>query len=37
MQSESLALSRLDDIVYSGLQQFGKYDMDTIVTQEKIF
>ena len=38
MRSESLALSRLDDIVYSGLRNsLAKYDMDTIVTQEKDF
>ena len=38
MRSESLALSRLDDIVYSGLRNsLAKYDMDTIVTQEKNF
>jgi len=38
MRSESLALSRLDDIVYSGIRNsLAKYDMDTIVSQEKNF
>ncbi|PHJ14135.1 membrane protein, partial [Fervidobacterium sp. SC_NGM5_G05] len=38
MRTESLALSRLDDVVYSGLRNtLAKLDMDTIVTQEKTF
>lgn len=38
MRTESLALSRLDDIVYSGLRNtLAKLDMDTIVTQERSF
>ncbi|MCX7654634.1 MAG: protease modulator HflC [Fervidobacterium sp.] len=38
MRTENLALSRLDDIVYSGLRNtLAKLDMDTIVTQERAF
>lgn len=38
MRTENLALSRLDDIVYSGLRNtLAKLDMDTIVTQERSF
>ncbi|MFN3691732.1 MAG: protease modulator HflC [Fervidobacterium sp.] len=38
MKTESLALSRLDDIVYSGLRNtLAKLDMDSIVTQERLF
>ncbi|MFN6992440.1 MAG: protease modulator HflC, partial [Fervidobacterium sp.] len=38
MKTESLALSRLDDIVYSGLRNtLAKLEMDSIVTQERLF
>ncbi|ODN31361.1 protease modulator HflC [Fervidobacterium thailandense] len=38
MQTESLALTRIDDVVYSGLRNtLAKLDLDTIVTQERSF